>query len=116
MEIDIEFFRKRLLELQQELLKRYLDISSRTSTSSNERPSDIIDLASDSFEDDLAAALSENEAKELASIRRALQQMDNNEYGKCEECSGNIGHERLDARPFATLCLTCKQEMERLGS
>ncbi|MHC4663875.1 MAG: TraR/DksA family transcriptional regulator [Planctomycetota bacterium] len=113
--MDLEFFRRRLVELQENLIQRYRDVASQTGNSAEERPSDIIDLASDSFDDDLAAALSEREAMELASIRNALQRIEQGKYGKCEECAKDISPERLEARPLATLCLKCQRELEKLG-
>ena len=38
--------------------------------------------------------------------------IDEGEYGKCEECGEDIGHDRLEALPFASLCLKCKQGLE----
>jgi DnaK suppressor protein len=33
-------------------------------------------------------------------------------YGICEDCSGEIGAERLDALPDATRCIRCQVEWE----
>ena len=41
-------------------------------------------------------------AAELAIARRA-----EGSYGTCTRCGGDIGAERLEARPSATLCITC---------
>ncbi|TET31874.1 MAG: TraR/DksA family transcriptional regulator [Planctomycetota bacterium] len=113
--MDLEFFRRRLIELQENLLKRYLEISNHADDSPGDRPSDIMDLASDSFEHDLAATLSEGEAKNLFLIRDALRRIDDGQYGVCGECNGKIGAARLEARPYATLCIECKQKMERMS-
>lgn len=42
-------------------------------------------------------------------INAALARMDDGSYGKCENCGQDIPFERLEARPTATLCVTCKQ-------
>ena len=42
-------------------------------------------------------------------IDAALKRMDDGTYGKCENCGQDIPFERLEARPTATLCVTCKQ-------
>ena len=42
-------------------------------------------------------------------INAALARMDAGTYGKCENCGQDIPFERLEARPTATLCVTCKQ-------
>ncbi|MBW3595275.1 MAG: TraR/DksA C4-type zinc finger protein [Actinobacteria bacterium] len=42
-------------------------------------------------------------------IDAALARMDDGVYGKCEKCGQDIPFERLEARPTATLCVSCKQ-------
>ena len=42
-------------------------------------------------------------------IDAALARLDEGTYGKCENCGQDIPFERLEARPTATLCVTCKQ-------
>lgn len=39
----------------------------------------------------------------------ALQRIDEGSYGKCERCGQEIPIERLEARPTATLCVSCQQ-------
>jgi DnaK suppressor protein len=43
----------------------------------------------------------------LAEIDRALEKVDEGTYGQCDNCGQPIGSERLEAIPFATLCVTC---------
>lgn len=44
----------------------------------------------------------------IAKIVKALQRIENREYGFCEKCGEDIGVRRLEARPTATLCIECK--------
>lgn len=48
----------------------------------------------------------------LVWVRRALRKMDLGTYGACESCGGAISDERLDALPWAALCITCKARGE----
>ena len=48
----------------------------------------------------------------LKKINKAIDLMNRGIYGLCEECDGHIGFERLQARPTAELCITCKEEAE----
>jgi DnaK suppressor protein len=41
-----------------------------------------------------------------------LQRLGEGKYGICEECGGEIGIERLKARPVTTLCIECKSSQE----
>jgi DnaK suppressor protein len=50
----------------------------------------------------------------LKSIERALRAMELGVYGICERCSTKISPERMEARPDATMCLSCQREVERL--
>jgi len=43
----------------------------------------------------------------LADLDRALAQVAAGGYGRCETCGGDIGAERLAARPSARTCITC---------
>jgi DnaK suppressor protein len=46
---------------------------------------------------------------DLLEVRRALAALDGGTYGTCERCGNPIGDERLDAIPWATLCIDCKR-------
>jgi DnaK suppressor protein len=46
----------------------------------------------------------------LRDVDRALAKMEAGTYGTCERCGRAIGDERLDALPWALLCIDCKQE------
>jgi DnaK suppressor protein len=41
-------------------------------------------------------------------IDRALAKLDEGSYGICDVCGGEISEERLEALPWATLCMACK--------
>jgi DnaK suppressor protein len=46
----------------------------------------------------------------LVDIERAVDKMDRGTYGLCERCHQPIGSERLEAIPWARLCIACKQK------
>jgi DnaK suppressor protein len=61
----------------------------------------------------------DRERKLLSKIEKTLKQLDEHEYGYCEECGIEIGVQRLEARPTADLCIDCKtrqEELERVQS
>jgi DnaK suppressor protein len=45
----------------------------------------------------------------LRDVERALGKLEDGTYGRCERCGGPIGDERLDAIPWAVLCIDCKK-------
>jgi DnaK suppressor protein len=48
----------------------------------------------------------------LRWVDRALTKMDLGTYGVCERCGNPIGIERLEALPWAILCIDCKRAGE----
>lgn len=51
--------------------------------------------------------------RQIASVNRALERIENGTYGECVRCGGEISSARLEARPEAALCIHCaRQEQE----
>ncbi len=50
--------------------------------------------------------------KLIRKIDKALIRVDEGEYGYCEETGEEIGLDRLEARPIATLCLDAQERWE----
>lgn len=82
----------------------------------SESPGDVIDAAYDSAQDEISSQLAEVESQELANIENALERMKIGKYGQCEVCNGRIPMARLNALPYATMCIDCQRELERSGS
>lgn len=82
----------------------------------SESPGDLVDAAYDSAQDEISSQLAEVESRELANIENALDRMKAGTYGLCEVCSCKIPMARLDALPYATMCIACQRELERSGS
>lgn len=76
---------------------------------------DVVDAALDSVQDEISSQLAEVESRELARIEIALERMREGQYGTCEGCGTNIPMARLNALPYATLCIKCQREAEREG-
>ncbi len=54
----------------------------------------------------------DRERKLLSKIEAALQKIEDGTYGICDECGEQISEKRLEYRPEATLCITCKTKEE----
>ncbi|KJK09758.1 DNA-binding protein [Terrabacter sp. 28] len=54
-----------------------------------------------------------NARASLRQTEHALEQLEAGTYGICENCGNPIGKLRLQARPRATLCMTCQQKQDR---
>jgi len=81
----------------------------------SQSPGDLVDAAYDSAQDEISSQLAEVESRELASIENALERMQEGSYGQCEVCGGRIPVARLQALPYATMCIGCQRELERSG-
>lgn len=77
---------------------------------------DMVDAALDAAHDELSSQLAEVESRELANIEVALERMREGHYGACESCDCQIPMARLQALPYATLCINCQREAERSGA
>jgi DnaK suppressor protein len=73
---------------------------------------DPADAGSASFERETAQSLSNHSRNLLTQIDDALRRMDAGTYGRCERCGEAIEPARLEALPYARLCLDCKRRDE----
>jgi len=56
--------------------------------------------------------LGDNAQQVLTEIDAALQRIDDGTYGTCVNCGRQIPRERLEASPWASLCIDCKRRAE----
>lgn len=75
--------------------------------------SDISDRATLEEELSLELRTRDRDYKLLNKINRALERLAQHRYGWCEQCGEEIGILRLEARPTAELCISCKEIAER---
>lgn len=54
------------------------------------------------------------EHKLIKKIRKALERIENDTFGICEDCGEEISGKRLMARPVTTQCIECKTKEELL--
>jgi len=73
------------------------------------------DLADVIFERSKDLALADNEKMLLLEIEEALAKMDAGTYGICDICGKAINPERLEAIPYANLCVDCERKMEGMA-
>ena len=79
---------------------------------------DMGDQASAEADRNFMLRLRDRERLLLKKIEETIERIENGPYGECEECGGEIGIKRLEARPVTTLCIECKtreEEKERIA-
>lgn len=77
------------------------------------RLTDSVDIASNLIEGEIAMSIAQGEAREIEQIDNALKKIRKGNYGVCESCGTKINKHRLEAIPFVTLCIKCKEAEER---
>ncbi len=90
-------------------------LAGELSTLKQFKRGDEVDVALDSAQNELSSHLAETESRELAAVEAALERIREGHYGQCEGCGGKIPKARLEALPYATLCIVCQREMEESG-
>lgn len=108
---------KILLEKMKEDILIEIGKSVRNGTdavATNEPGGDIYDQASSERDRELGLLLGDREREKLHSVDEALQRINENEYGVCEECDEDIPLGRLKAMPFTRHCVKCKSDLEKL--
>jgi RNA polymerase-binding protein DksA len=76
-------------------------------------PKDLADIASDDIDRKMIEAIGSQELKRLRLIDSALTRIRQGKYGLCMKCGKRIPQDRLEAIPYALLCIECKTVEER---
>jgi len=112
---------KRLLEEREQVLRElghfddnYHDTTRNSSGDLSAYSFHMADQGTDAMEREKAFLFASKEGRQLYTIDEALRRLyrDPNRFGHCVECDGPIAWERLEALPFATLCIACKEREE----
>jgi RNA polymerase-binding protein DksA len=112
---------RRLLEEERETYVRQAhDLAAEAEALASEREPGDTQFDEESGEGDTLnvererdLALSASATQAVEEIDRALRRMDTGSYGICERCGKKIAVARLEALPFAALCIECKSREER---
>jgi DnaK suppressor protein len=112
---EMEPYRLLLLDLKQKLIKEVMLNQEASNESTDGEVLDTADLASDSYDKDLANSLSETERARLVAVEAALERLKGGTYGMCDGCGKPIPLARLKVLPFAKHCVQCQQDEERTG-
>ena len=117
---DLKVYKERLLVLRARLRGDVTQLAEaalkKNRTESNgdlsSMPIHMADIGSDNFEQEFTLSLMENEGVVLEKIQSSLERIEDGTYGECEECGARIPKSRLNAIPYATLCIKCASHQE----
>jgi DnaK suppressor protein len=109
----LEYFRLKLIEWRTDLLRESSDTIKNSLQGEQLQKPDATDRASAETDHALELRTRDRERKLVKKINQALQRIEEDEYGYCEESGDPISVARLDARPVATMTLEAQERHER---
>jgi RNA polymerase-binding transcription factor len=109
---DLKLFKGLLENRKREILSEAERAVGTMNSGTEEAFADPTDRASLESDRNFLLRMRDRERKLLGKIEEAFARIDDGSYGRCEECGGEIGIERLKARPVTTLCISCKSAQE----
>jgi len=111
-DIDLAYWRRRLEEeharLETELTEMEREVAESADPLDPTRGgvgNHFADDATEMEQQETALSLRRNAERLLGQVTHALDRVDAGTYGFCERCGKPIPLERLEARPYATLCV-----------
>jgi DnaK suppressor protein len=109
--LDLNVFRE-ILEKDRSRLIDEIQAETAKLNSYTEVNPDPFDLADKSFQQDITAGRLRYMKRNLKQVEAALKRIQEKTYGICVRCGKHINPERLEAMPYATLCVNCKKGQE----
>jgi len=118
--IDTEHFRHALLEEKQRDEHALATLRDEHSGSLDDEIDEVAatsdnhlaETASATLGREIDYTLGDNAEQVLSEIDAALGRIDDRTYGICFNCGSEIPRERLEANPWASLCIDCKRRAE----
>jgi len=113
---DFTLHRQRLLALRARLQGDVTQMADNALNEDHSRtthmPTDMAELGTDNFDQELTLSLLGSEENALAQIEAAITRIEDGSYGRCETCDVKIPKSRLQAIPYAAQCVQCASEQE----
>lgn len=118
---ELEKFEKKLLILQERLQGNISHLQDDSIKKSQKDATGelsgysmhMADAGADDFDRTIALNVMGSEQELLYKIDEALKRVENKTFGDCIICEKPIPLKRLEAVPYARLCIECKEEEER---
>lgn len=111
--VMLEYFRQKLLRWKADIVHEADATLQDLQEEGGMQEPDITDRASAETEVALELRTRDRQRKLISKIDEALERINRNEYGYCEETGEPIGIRRLEARPIATLTVDAQEMHER---
>jgi DnaK suppressor protein len=113
---DFKLCREKLLalraRLRDDITQMEGDALNKDHSKTTSMPNHMAELGSDNFDQELTLSLLGAENDTLDQIEAAIERIEDSTYGQCEECGRKIAKARLEAIPYAALCVRCASQQE----
>ncbi len=111
---QLETLKSNLTQGLQQLSENNLNRSQRESSGDLSGYSyHMADVGTDNFGREMELNIASSENERIRMIEEALERIEDGSYGGCVVCEGKINVERLEAVPYARLCIECARESEK---
>ena len=118
---ELDRFRKALLEEKERLSSALENLQTENPGVDDEEGPELGSLdephlaeaGSLTLDREIDYTLEEAAHEHLKEIEVALERIEQGTYGLCSSCGAKIAPERLEAVPWASLCIDCKRREER---
>lgn len=107
---DLQAYKAQLKELRGEFTHRIEALDKDIHHTEEPVEKDFAEQATQSENDDVLNALDDEAKVAVIQIDNALLRIQNESFGICESCGAEINEKRLQAIPFASLCITCAEK------
>jgi len=120
--VDVEHFRELLQERRHAVAEALDHLHKENPGSLEDETGELVsgsadqhlaDTATETVDREIDYTLEEHDGRLLQAIDEALARITAGTYGICVNCGAQIPPERLEAMPWATLCIDCKRKEER---
>jgi DnaK suppressor protein len=118
--IDTKRFRATLLEERERVERAIANLRDEHPGTADDEVEEVpgssdnhlAETATATLDREIDFTLEENSGQVLVEIDAALKRIDDSTYGTCANCGKEIAQERLEAYPWAALCIDCAKQAE----
>lgn len=112
--LDLATFREKLLRLRAQLVDDSDQMRRDASSDTAHAPIHLADAGTDAHDQEFTLERLGSSSETLQEIDDALDRIEGDSYGLCEECDCDIPERRLTIKPWARLCVGCQEKEEEV--
>lgn len=110
---ELEKYRRLLEQKKTSLSSDLAKTRNAEEETTEESTQDIADKAVSSYTREFLYSLSDADRNTLLQIDQSLERIEVGTYGQCRNCGSTISEKRLNAVPWAQLCVECQELSEK---